>query len=79
MSDPAPHVPASPVGFLIFLGIYLGLILVAVANVHLVYVAQTSQPGCVEHRRLGEAHSPTLYPAAQSSCRISNPSPSLGE
>jgi hypothetical protein len=36
----------------IWLGLaLLGLVLVAIANAHLVYVAVTSQPECVDHRK----------------------------
>jgi len=43
-----------------------GLLLVAVANVHLVYVAVQSQPDCVEHAKApGEGGG---YSAAKSAC-----------
>ena len=45
-----------------------GLLLVAVANSHLVYVAATSQPDCVTHVRRGEAAPSGEYSAASSSC-----------
>jgi hypothetical protein len=42
------------------------VLLVAGANVHLVYVAVRSQPGCVEHAKApGEGH---RYRAAKSAC-----------
>ena len=43
-----------------------GLLLFAVANAHLVYVAVQSQPDCVEHlKAAGEGNS---YRAASSAC-----------
>ena len=45
------------------------LVLVVVANWHLVYAATTSQPSCVAHVRTGDSNSePGRYSAAQSSC-----------
>jgi hypothetical protein len=46
----------------------LALLLLLVANGHLVYVAMTSQPECVTHIRQGEAFAQGQYSAAQSSC-----------
>ena len=43
-----------------------GLLFVAVANAHLVYVAVTSQPDCVPH--LKEAGTGGSYRAAKSAC-----------
>jgi hypothetical protein len=43
-----------------------GLLLVAGANAHLVYVAVTSQPDCVPH--LKEAGTGSSYRAAKSAC-----------
>lgn len=43
-----------------------GLLLVAAANAHLVYVAVTSQPDCVPH--LKEAGTGGSYRAAKSAC-----------
>ncbi len=43
-----------------------GLLLVAAANAHLVYVAVTSQPDCVPH--LKEAGTDGSYRAAKSAC-----------
>ncbi|TXL82253.1 hypothetical protein FHP25_00710 [Vineibacter terrae] len=46
-----------------------GLLLVVLANAHLVYVAVTSQPDCVTHLRAGErAADPGQFRAAKSSC-----------
>lgn len=43
-----------------------GLLLLAAANAHLVYVAVTSQPDCVPH--LKEAGTGGSYRAAKSAC-----------
>lgn len=51
------------------LAVAAGVLLLAIANAHLVYVATTSQPACVPHVRHGQgipAH--RLYSAAQSAC-----------
>jgi hypothetical protein len=45
-----------------------GLLLLVVANSHLVYVATTSQPDCVTHVRRGETAASGQYSAASSSC-----------
>ena len=47
----------------IWLVVAAGLILIAGANAHLVYVATTTQPECVAHTRDGASA------AAKSSCR----------
>lgn len=47
----------------IWLAVAAGLILIAGANAHLVYVATTTQPECVAHTRDGASA------AAKSSCR----------
>ena len=52
----------------IWLWISAGLLLVAAANAHLVYVAVTSQPPCVPHYRPGEATG-GAFSAARSACR----------
>jgi hypothetical protein len=45
------------------------ILIVAVANWHLVYVAVTSQPDCVSHLRLGNGDAARgAFSAAQSSC-----------
>ncbi|MGE3744338.1 MAG: hypothetical protein AB7G25_01255 [Sphingomonadaceae bacterium] len=47
----------------------LALFVVALANVHLVMVAGSSQPACVAHVRPGEtAIAPSGFSAARSSC-----------
>jgi len=51
------------------LSVGAGVLLVVLANVHLIYVATISQPECVAHVRQGESgplHRP--FSAAQSSC-----------
>ena len=46
-----------------------GLLLVLIANSHLVYVAVTSQPECVAHVRQGEGVAKDgRFAAARSSC-----------
>jgi hypothetical protein len=44
-----------------------GLFFLALANVHLVYIAVTSQPDCVEHQRSIDRNE-TTFRAAKSSC-----------
>lgn len=47
----------------------LALAMVLLANVHLVLVASTSQPGCVDHVRAGETVAVSQdFSAASSSC-----------
>lgn len=46
--------------------VVLGLLLVAAANVHLVYVAVSSQPPCVDHAK--SAGEDGRYRAAKSAC-----------
>jgi hypothetical protein len=45
-----------------------GLLLVAGANAHLVYVAVTSQPDCVQHVRSGSDARPGQFSVAKSAC-----------
>ena len=52
----------------IWLAVGLGLLLLFVANGHLVYVAATSQPDCVDHVRQGEAGTQARFSAAKSAC-----------
>jgi hypothetical protein len=49
-----------------------GLLLVAAANAHLVYVAMTSQPDCVTHIRPGESAETGSFSAARSACSETN-------
>lgn len=51
----------------LWLAIAAGCLLLVLANVHLVYVALTSQPSCVAHTRAGDGPAGG-YSAAQSSC-----------
>jgi hypothetical protein len=47
----------------------LGLLLLAAANGHLVYVAMSSQPGCVDHLRQGDpGGDQNQFRAAKSAC-----------
>lgn len=50
----------------VWLGVALGLALLIGANVHLVYVAFTSQPGCVAHSKAPGDEG--TYQAAKSAC-----------
>jgi hypothetical protein len=53
----------------IWLLVGLTLLLLVVANGHLVYVAMTSQPDCVAHIRQGEGNGAhERFSAARSSC-----------
>jgi hypothetical protein len=45
-----------------------GLLLLAGANAHLLYVALTSQPDCVAHVKPGETAGSGMFSAAKSSC-----------
>lgn len=46
-----------------------GLLVVLLANAHLVYVAVTSQPACVDHIQTGVVPAPEgSFSAASSSC-----------
>ena len=49
------------------LSVLAALLLLAGANAHLVFVAVTSQPDCVDHVRQGDAGQGT-FRAAKSSC-----------
>ncbi len=46
----------------------LALVLVVLANAHLVIVASTSQPVCVEHVKPGDMPSPQRFSAAGTAC-----------
>jgi hypothetical protein len=53
----------------IWLLVGFGLLLLAVANGHLVYVAVTSQPDCIAHVRQGEGSgTDDRFSAARSAC-----------
>jgi hypothetical protein len=65
----AVMVSAKRTRLVVWLFVTAGLLLVVVANWHLVYVAFTSQPECVAHVRTGVANSGHgSFSAAQSSC-----------
>lgn len=53
-----------------FIGLALGaLLVVLLANAHLVYVAVRSQPTCVDHlKERADTLSPNAFRAARSSC-----------
>jgi hypothetical protein len=54
---------------LVWAAIGAGLLLMLIANSHLVYVAVTSQPECVAHLRQGEGDpAQGKFSAARSSC-----------
>jgi len=52
----------------VWLLVVAGLLLVAGAHAHLVYVALVSQPACVDHVRAGESGARGAYSAARSAC-----------
>jgi len=53
----------------LWLAVGLGLLVLFAANGHLVYVAMTSQPDCVDHIRHGEADGKqNRFSAAKSAC-----------
>jgi len=66
----APSIGRSPARkAAIWLAAAAGLLLIAGANAHLVYVAATSQPECVAHVRPGEGGGPRgSFGAAKSAC-----------
>lgn len=53
-------------GSLLVAGLLITLLVAA--NVHLVYVALTSQPDCVPHVKAAQENSTGAYRAARSSC-----------
>lgn len=68
MSDTTVTRP-SKTKYAIWLAVSAGLLLVAAANYHLVYVAIASQPDCVEHVRAGQGSAERgQFAAAKSSC-----------
>lgn len=65
-TTPIGHLKMKP--FIVLL-IGSGLVLFVAANAHLLYVAVTSQPDCVDHVRHGGANDRnTSFSAAKSSC-----------
>lgn len=54
---------------LIGVGIAIGLLVFALANAHLVYVAITSQPDCVDHlKERSDSEGSASFRAARSAC-----------
>lgn len=68
MTDTAGSTPTPKISSLVWLAVGGGVLALAAANAHLVYVATTSQPDCVTHYRHGEGRSAAAYSAATSSC-----------
>jgi hypothetical protein len=55
--------------FIVALAVGGGLLALALANLHLVYVAVSTQPDCVAHLKRGESASvPGSFSAARSAC-----------
>jgi hypothetical protein len=55
--------------FMVVLGVGVGLLTLVLANLHLVYVAVSTQPDCVTHLKRGEsASTPGSFSAARSAC-----------
>ncbi len=53
---------------LVWLLVGAGLLIIAAANAHLVYVAMRSQPDCVQHARAGDVAGGGRLSAAASAC-----------
>lgn len=55
---------------MVWLGVVAGVLLLVMANAHLVYVAFTSEPGCVPHtKQIGvENGASASFRAAKSAC-----------
>ncbi len=54
---------------LVWLSVVAGILLFVIANAHLVYVAFSSQPDCIDHIKRGVAvAAPGQFSAASSSC-----------
>lgn len=68
MSDTAASHSVWRTKSIVWLSIGLGLIVLVAANVHLVYVAVSSQPDCVAHVRHGQGNGTNSFSAATSSC-----------
>lgn len=69
MSDIQTTVKPAKPKIMLWLLIGAGLLLVLLANSHLVYVAFVSQPDCVPHVRQGELGSEGgMFSAAKSAC-----------
>jgi hypothetical protein len=69
MSDAGPPIKLLKAKPLLWIMIGAGLLLVLIANSHLVYMATVSQPECVTHVRHGEGVAEQgKFSAASSSC-----------
>jgi hypothetical protein len=69
MSSPGTAARRDKTRLLLWGMIGAGLLLLVLANSHLVYVAVTSQPECVAHLRQGQGDSGEgKFSAARSSC-----------
>ena len=53
---------------IVWAAVCAGLLLMLIANAHLVYTAVMSQPDCVAHIRQGEGAKDGQFSAARSSC-----------
>jgi len=73
MSDASTIAPRPTGRTAIWVLVAAALLLVIVANAHLVYVALTSQPACVAHLRPGDAAPPGAFSAAKSACTPAQP------
>ena len=67
MTSAASSIGRLKIKSVIGLLIAFGLVFLAAANAHLLYVAVTSQPECVAHVRHGEGNA-SSFSAAVSSC-----------
>jgi len=68
MSDAGAAVVQFRIRAVVWAGIGAGLLLLLMANAHLVYTAVMSQPDCVAHIRQGEGAKDGRFSAAKSSC-----------
>ena len=69
MSEAGTATKQTRISAVLWLAIGTGLLLVLIANSHLVYLAVMSQPDCVAHVRQGEGSAKDgKFSAARSSC-----------
>lgn len=68
MSRPARREGVAGRRFALWFAVGAGLLLLIGANWHLVHVALTSQPDCIDHIRPGQEGRPGSYSAARSWC-----------
>jgi hypothetical protein len=66
----ATAMPARRRRTFVWFAIAAGLLLLAGANAHLVYVAARSQPDCVPHVRADGGRAAYQFAAAKSSCTV---------